>query len=288
LQVRAASQTHGSGDRVPVVGALTPPVPPPWVAPLVAESHGRLGLLSVSLPGATGLTAPQLSDAVALKYRDLGDAMSATGRFPVRIWNFVPGIQAPMEAGGDRYMAFNLGRFIAYADWFGNPETFSARVPTASAVGVLGDTLWIFVLVADVPGVPIENPRQIPAYLYSRRYGIRPPCFARATRFEGRLLIGGTASIVGEDSRHADSIDTQTRETFRNIAALIDAGAHGQTPGGLCALLDLRVHLLHREDAPAVQAILDELVPHVTDVEFVEAQLCRKELLVEIEGRARL
>ena len=45
------------------------------------------------------------------------------------------------------------------------------------------------------PGVAIENPRQTPSYHYSRRYGPRPPCFARATRF-GSLLFIGTPEIV--------------------------------------------------------------------------------------------
>jgi hypothetical protein len=266
-----------------------PPLPPTWVGSSIDQSGGRLELFSASLPGATGLTADRLSEAVARIYREVAGAVTAAHRFPIRIWNFVPDIQAPMGAG-DRYMAFNLGRFLAYADWFGNPDTFSASLPTASAVGVCGDTLWIHILAADRAGVPIENPRQIPAYLYSRRYGIRPPCFARATSFEGTLLIGGTASILGEDSRHADNIDTQTHETFRNIAALITAGRGGDRggPDPLATLTDLRVHVLHASDAEAVRSILDEVVPGLEQVEFVQAALCRRELLVEIEGRARL
>jgi chorismate lyase/3-hydroxybenzoate synthase len=286
LRVRATSQTRV--PRLPDVGSLLPPMPPSWVGPLV-ERRGQLRLHSTTLPGVTALNAEQLSNAVAATYRDIGAAVSSSGLFPVRIWNFVPGIQAPLGTG-DRYMAFNIGRFMAYADWFGNPETFSAQVPTASAVGVAGDTLWIFVLAADVPGQPVENPRQIPAYLYSRRYGIRPPCFARATTLGDTLLIGGTASILGEDSRHVDRLATQTRETFRNISALIAAAAPvaAACEDPLSALIDLRVHVVDGETAGAVQAILDEVVPHVTDVEFVQADLCRRDLLVEIEGRARL
>ena len=32
--------------------------------------------------------------------------------------------------------------------------------------------------------MPVENPRQIPAFRYSKRYGPIPPCFARATRIK--------------------------------------------------------------------------------------------------------
>ena len=224
------------------------------------------------------------------EYRRLVGDLTRQGRHPVRIWNFVPDIQAPMDEG-DRYMVFNRGRFNAYADWLGDPQGFSAVMPTASAVGVSGDTLWIHILAAESPGQPVENPRQVPAYHYSRRYGIRPPCFARATKLDATLLIAGTASIIGEDSRHVGCIETQSRETFHNIATVIASATGGDqppAPASLSRLLDLRVHVLHGSDAPTVQAILEEVAPDVGDVEFVEAQLCRRELLVEIEGRARI
>jgi hypothetical protein len=51
-------------------------------------------------------------------------------------------------------------------------------------------------------------------------------------------------------------------------------------------LRSLRVHVREAADAPAVRALVDELAPHVTDVELVQAPLCRRELLVEIEGVA--
>jgi chorismate lyase/3-hydroxybenzoate synthase len=258
---------------------------PDWVQPLVDRSSGHLLLLEASIAGATSLAAQHLSQAVADAYRSLGHQLARERRYPVRIWNFVPDIQAPM-GDGDRYMAFNAGRYAAYSEWFGSADRLSASVPTASAVGVSGDTLSIHVLAADAPGVPVENPRQIPAYRYSERYGVRPPCFARATKLNGTLLIGGTASIVGEDSFHPNDIQTQTRETFHNLEALITS-AHERARGrALSSIIDLRVHVIDRRYQPAVAAILGELVAGRCEVEFVEAELCRRELLVEIEGRA--
>ena len=198
-------------------------------------------------------------------------------RFPLRIWNFVPDIQAPM-AGGDRYMAFNDGRFTAYSEWLGGTTAFSAAIPTASGVGVEGDALWIHVLSGTAAGVPVENPRQIPAYRYSRRYGTRPPCFARATRFADTLFVGGTASIAGEDSRHVGDAARQTHETLLNLAAL--------TP--LSSLIDVRVHVADKSCLATIGTLVLDALPADCDVEFVHARLCRPELLVEIEGRARL
>jgi chorismate lyase / 3-hydroxybenzoate synthase len=250
----------------------------------VETSDGRLGLLSATVERATSLSAEDLAAAVTDGYRTIACRLTRDRRFPIRVWNFVPDIQGPLDEG-DRYMAFNMGRFAAYTEWFGGPDLFCAALPTASAVGVSGDTLMIHVLAADRPGIPVENPRQTPAYRYSRRYGIRPPCFARATKFNDTLLIGGTASIVGEDSRHVNDLDTQTRETFGNMAALITSATRAQN-AALARIIDLRVHVSDAENTGAVASILEQMVPAHCDVEFVQAKLCRPELLVEIEGRA--
>ena len=201
------------------------PTPPHWVREyLTREQPPPLTLLTSNIPNATALSAAGLSDAVADVYRRLLSEMQAEARHAVRMWNFVPSIQGELGAG-DRYMAFNAGRFAAFSESFGLANDTPAAIPTASAVGIDGTTLWIHVLAADAPGVPLENPRQVPAYRYSRRYGLRPPCFARATKFESTLLIGGTASIIGEDSRHAAAIvGADRRDALQPASA--DCGGH--------------------------------------------------------------
>jgi chorismate lyase/3-hydroxybenzoate synthase len=280
------------------------PEPPAWVGHLFAEPRatvqdpgtraaaltccrgGMFTLVSgVAYEPAEKATAP-FADAVASLYRSIGRELSRQNRHAVRIWNFVPDIQGPIPGAGDRYMAFNLGRFAAYCDWFGGPESFQTTLPTSSAVGVSERAVWVHVLAADAPGTPVENPRQIPSYRYSRRYGVRPPCFARATKVGSSLLIGGTASILGEQSRHAGDIRAQTRETFENLAALITAAFPSACRKPLESLQSLRVHVRDAQNAPVVQTLLDQLAPEIPDVEFVQAALCRKELLLEIEGVA--
>jgi chorismate lyase / 3-hydroxybenzoate synthase len=262
------------------------PNPPDWVDDLLTKQPWpRFTLLSQKIGNATALSSDRLTQRVAHAYGTLLSDMRSHQRHPVRMWNFVPDIHGAMDYG-DRYMAFNAGRFAAFTGAFGIPGGKQKGVPTASAVGVAGTTLWIYVLSADRAGVAIENPRQIPAYLYSLRYGPRPPYFARATRFDSLLLLGGTASIVGEDSRHVANIGLQTQETLCNLRALISA-ATGQPDGrALAALRDLRVHVTDSRHAAVVREMLEPLLPDTTIVEYVEAQLCRKELLVEIEGVA--
>ena len=156
-----------------------------------------------------------------------------------------------MVDGLDRYMVFNAGRHDAYGDQRG-------ALGTASAVGITGSDLSIHCLALEEPGTPVENPRQTPAWQYSARYGPLPPCFSRATIVDlaGRrtLLIGGTASVVGEDSRHAGEFDAQVEETLLNLDALIRHSRRtfnaGCTP--LHRLVDLRVYVTSAAQAERV------------------------------------
>jgi hypothetical protein len=109
------------------------------------------------------------------------------------------------------------------------------------------------------------------------------------------LLVGGTASITGEESRHVEALGAQAEETFRNLASVV-ASAVGRTlpadttTSAIEALLqtfrELRVYYTN----PAHKRTLAELVQTTfssqCQVEWMQACLCRSELLVEIEGVA--
>lgn len=251
-----------------------------------------LTVLTTSVPAARGMCADRLRAEVAEAYIAIGDALTELGRVPIRFWNFVPDPAEPMGGGLDRYMVFNAGRFNGYAQWLGTSNEFARLLPTASAVGVISDDLVIYCLASETRGTPVENPRQKPAYNYSRRYGPTPPSFSRATiaslNGERRLLVGGTASIVGEDSMHPGDVDAQLEETLRNLEALIGAAladSHTGTP--LERLLDLRVYVARVEDVSAIRKVLTARCARAERIEIAIARVCRPELLVEIEGVAK-
>ena len=295
------------------------PRPPLWVedalGPAVQqrEAIGRativtadaLAVLATTVAGARGMASDALRAHVADAYIAVGGALTALQRVPIRFWNFVPGPADPMGGGLDRYMVFNAGRFDGYAQWLcasdlsrrsaigAKADGFGRLLPTASAVGVISDDLVIYCLASDTRGTPVENPRQKPAYKYSQRYGPMPPCFSRATIADvngrRRLLVGGTASIVGEDSAHLNDVGAQLEETLRNLEALIDV-ATGQKESGcaLARLIDLRVYVSRAEDAPSIHAELTARCPRASRIELVIARVCRPELLLEIEGVAEI
>ena len=275
------------------------PGPPRWVDELLGGSapggtcHGRVGIrtsrrsahATACIGDAVRLEAQALRANVAAAYREIIDTLTEIGRHPARFWNFIPDIGEPMADGLDRYMVFNAGRHDAYSDHCG-------ALATASAVGVKGSDLFIHCLALEEPGTPVENPRQTPAWQYSARYGPLPPCFSRATIVElaGRrtLLIGGTASVVGEDSRHAGQFDAQVDETLLNLEALIRTadGNQRDARAPLQRLVDLRVYVTSAAQAERVRELLVSRCPRARTIAVALAQVCRRELLVEIEGVA--
>lgn len=270
--------------------ALRPRVPT-WVEDATAD--GRATVFTAVVPDAAAMAADALRASVGVAYQELGTAIRHAGTSPIRLWNYMPNPAEVMGPGLDRYMVFNAGRYDGYQHWERRGGS-TGSLPTASGVGIIGNDLTIHCLTSADGGVGVENPRQTPAWRYSARYGPKPPCFSRATiaavNGRQRLLIGGTASIVGEDSRHELNIEPQLEETLVNLAALIGAacGSDESAATSLGRLADLRVYIVRAEDAPMIESVLRARCPAADRIEQTVARLCRPELLVEIEGVADL
>jgi enamine deaminase RidA (YjgF/YER057c/UK114 family) len=283
------------------------PDPPAWVHALLRGAQRDGDSLSVPsidvlrrdpfvrlttrLPDAVCMTADELSRRVAERYAAIEQGLVDLRLHAIRIWNYVPGIVDSMGADLDRYMAFNRGRYNAYAESMGNEERFARELPAASGIGIAGRDLVIDCLAAATGGTPVANPRQMASWRYSKRYGPKPPCFARGTIsvLDGRpmLLVGGTASIVGEESRHPGDVRAQADEALSNIEALI-TNAGGPSESALHRLTDARIYIVNGADQDVVeQLVLARTAPTIR-IETVIARVCRPELLVEIEGLADL
>jgi enamine deaminase RidA (YjgF/YER057c/UK114 family) len=275
-----------------------------WQVPTAGVSLLRgsgFSLATTVVREARGMDRGALHAAVRSAYGRLGDEIAACDTpYAVRMWNFIPGILEPLDDLPHRYMAFNMGRHDAYEAWFDGRGAFACTVPTASGVGWDGNDLWIHALASARPGTPVENPRQVPSYRYSRQFGPLPPCFARATRVDldgPTLLIGGTASIRGERTLAIGDLEAQCEETLHNLGAVIAAGrgvdsTQAADPVGrrdlLAKLVSVRVYVPLADDRPRVEAVVRDALPEACVVELGAAELCRDGLRVEIEGIAHV
>lgn len=232
-----------------------------------------------------------LAETTRRAYGDVFAALQDCGRPQVlRLWNYLPRINA--DGGGlERYRQFNIGRQQAFLE--AGRDAFEGA-PAACALGTSGAQaggLAIRFLAGRVPARPVENPRQVSAYRYSALHGPRAPTFSRAALADaggGRvlLLISGTASIVGERSLHPGDVMAQTEETLRNLQAVLDAAMARCSARFTLADLQSTVYVRHAEQAPEVLALWAQAVPGGPAPRCVQADICRAELLVEIEAHA--
>jgi chorismate lyase/3-hydroxybenzoate synthase len=210
----------------------------------------------------------------------------AASRHPhlLRIWNYVDGINRG-DGDNERYKLFCSGRAAGLRAL---DPTREDRFPAATCIGRRdGDpTVQVYWLAGRSPGLPLENPRQVSAYRYPREYGPAPPSFSRAMLASDRLvMISGTASIVGHASRHRGDVRRQLDETFANLANVLQRAA-GAAPGITTRLGPeslLKIYLRDESLLPEVHAFLRERVPSHTQYIVLHADVCRSELLVEID-----
>ncbi len=312
----AASASVCAQDVVKILH-LDPPTAPAWVREVLGseakeqpavlreslvvrlEQSRDASFLRATFVRAADLDDPSFLAAVEGVYTTIGEILRARGELPLRFWNYIPEIRRRAPGGCSRYEVFNEGRFAGY-----RANTLGDVLAPASGVGHRGADLVVHVLASTLAGKPLENPRQTPAYRYSRRYGPVPPCFSRASLLERPLppcdgaraaIVSGTASVTGEDSRHPGDLEAQLHETLLNLASL-SAALAGECPSprgyeldrearrALGRYRELRAYVVRDEDAERVAVQLRRAFPDLRRLELASADLCRSELLVEVEG----
>jgi len=230
-----------------------------------------------------------LQEAARCAYTDLFHVLGESDSpHLLRLWNYFPGINA--DGGGiERYRQFNAGRQQAFIE--ARRSAFEGS-PAACALGAQTGPLRIYFLAGRTPPLAIENPRQVSAYRYPDTYGPRSPTFSRAALadVDGRtaLFISGTASIVGHSTVHIGDVRRQTEETMVNIGVVRDvAGERAGAPfpaESLCYTIYVR----HPADLAVVREVFEQAVGARSRAAlgaiYVQADICRADLLVEIEA----
>lgn len=217
-------------------------------------------------------------------FRLLGSILSIEGisvHSIVRQWNYIERITAFDGNGDQHYQMFNNSRSEFYAS-----EDWSKGYPAATGIGTFAGGVVVdvdAVVESSIVVTPIDNRLQVAAHAYSDNVlenaetGLTTPKFERAKSLsdDGKRLIyvSGTAAIRGEESIF-ENVEKQLYVTLENIGELI-----GETDIRL-----FRVYLKNMEDYKEVFNAMPEY--ENVSMSYLHADVCRNELLIEIEGIA--
>lgn len=221
--------------------------------------------------------------------------------FPVnsilRQWNYLENILG-FDGEEQRYQEFNNARSGFYAEYF--KET---GFPAATGIGMnRGGVMIEFVALQSDKAwtLPLDNPEQIAAHDYSEKVLVgdkicakTTPKFERARYLElfGKKLIfiSGTASIRGEKTVGTGDAEEQTVVTIENIQRLYSPDILAQLPdNNLQAKYGhARVYVKNREDFAIIKKTFKRYYGNLPVV-YIIADICRDDLLVEIEGKVIL
>jgi len=260
-----------------------------WLSPepVIVDRSGSMTSARNSqvLFGTLEIAANAEVDYDAQIYEEYGpifDHIDALG-YPnlLRAWHYLPDIHGEQRAM-ERYKRFSLGRHEAFVS---RGRAISRDAPAASAVGKRSGGTVIAFLAALRPGTPIENPRQVSAYSYPAQYGPRGPTFSRAlfATWNGRpqLYVSGTASIFGHLSRHEGDAGAQADETILNLRTVLGEASPLLEFEG--AEMLFKVYLRDPAYRSLVEARLREAFGPAPRIVCLQADICRRELLLEIE-----
>jgi enamine deaminase RidA (YjgF/YER057c/UK114 family) len=272
---------------------------------LVIARHNRIAWVHCAhvVPQAHSVGAYQ---GAANAFEQIGRLLrSVDVRFDqvIRTWLYLGGIGA-QDGAVSRYQELNRARTDFYRDiHFLNGRAGHERpqgvYPASTGIGADGRGVMMSAIALmtdrdDIAAVPLENPRQTAAYDYAAVYSPTSPKFSRAMALScgnyATIFISGTASITDSETRHLGDAATQTQETLDNIVALIseeNLRRHG-LPGlgtSLEGLALVRVYIKRQEDYTQVRAVCEQRLGELPAV-YAIADVCRPELLVEIEGIA--
>ncbi len=226
-------------------------------------------------------------DAHSLKFNNI-----------VRQWNYIGFINEEDNFNNynyENYQLFNLARAEHYsrADW-------KLGYPSATGIGMSLKGCIIEFAAHKVNDenhiIALHNPLQEDAHKYSERYipliqNDNTPKFERGkiAVFDkyADVYVSGTAAIIGEDSIE-NNCEKQTIITIDNIKSLLSIDNLYKHNVGFESEISnfnlMRCYVKHISDSEIAQKIITNRYPDC-NLLIVEADICRKELLVEIEAK---
>jgi len=259
------------------------------------------GYKAVHCAGLMGEAGDSIYESAKKAFTQANEILSSEGlsiHHIIRQWNYIENIAwlENVKDSEQNYQVFNDVRAHYY-----DKGDFKFGYPAATGIGMdTGGVIIDFLALSESDQVsikPIVNPGQIDAHKYSELVLAGSSVQKCTPKFERAKLVSigsrnyvyvsGTASILGEETKHAGDVEKQTITTIENINRLFSK--ENQEKLGLnfdvsrIRFSHLRVYVKHQEDIPAVERICDSMLNCKSSL-FLESDVCRQDLLVEIEG----
>lgn len=183
------------------------------------------------------------------------------------------------------YDAFNVVRTRNFRELGLIRDACDSNVPASTGIeGTSPDGFLcaMDLIAVDGPGVtvrPLDSPRQCGATDYGSM-------FARATLVSETagetMYVSGTAAIDGAGRTVlVGDLEGQTRHTLATVEALL-----GQAGLGLRDLTLATAFIKRGGDVEVVRRVFGEVAPQLLEMPLVEADVCREDLLFELDGMA--
>ena len=237
------------------------------------------------------------AETAFIAFENLLNQAEMTFHSVIRQWNYIEKITG-FDGDNQRYQEFNNVRAGYYGEHF-NRNGF----PAGTGIGMnRGGVIIEFVAVEadDAISLPLDNPEQVAAHDYSENVlvgcemkGKSTPKFERARYLElfgkKQVFISGTASIRGEKTVGINDPVKQTEITIQNMQRLYSREIlSALTENSLRPVYGhARVYVKNRKDFAAIKKTFKSYYGNLPVV-YIIADICREDLLVEIEGKVIL
>ena len=248
--------------------------------------RGERGKLSYAFNDAVLFGHAELNQKRIVKdlqetYKDMVRLLNLERYSLLKVWHYLPQLAGPSD-----YRVFCDARAQAFSSREEDSYCAATAIGTRSNYGV------VYFIAARKAGIAVNNPRQTLPHLYPNHYVEPPPMFARATLKQwgdkSHLYISGTAAIVGHTSLHDGNADAQLNEVVNNLNSLLNEAAKTEPSYSKMSLARLRHIKLYtdRRVSKDIATLIDRHLGSDIELQVFEGQMCRPELLVEIEAMA--
>ena len=252
-----------------------------WYATQPIE-RGQYGKLSYTyndaiLFGYAAVCQKHIAEDLRQIYKDLVQLLNSEHYTLLRAWHYLPQLSKAAD-----YRMLCDARAQACTAFKPNFYCAATVIGTNSAAGV------VYFIAARKAGITVNNPRQTWPHLYPKYYVQPPPMFARAVLKQwngnGHLYISGTAAIVGHASLHKGDVAAQLSEVVCNVKTLLNEAS--KVSNMYCQQLSHTKLYVDKSVADITTALADKYLTQFTQIQVFEGQMCRPELLVEMEAMA--